>query len=143
MSCRLAPRSKIKRPKSPRSTAQALEAVNFGLSVEKQAQPASILGAERINDFVATLGMRDLPESERPMVEDDGGTRPVFATRGAADTVDTLPAQPRPVAQAMWSDWVFALDALFTANAKDGVGGEINVEQNLALGRILGALNGR
>jgi len=126
-----------------RRTAAQLEEVNFGLTVEKQALPASILGAESINDFVATLGMKDLPESERPQVEGaDGTTRAIFAPKLAADSIDTLPAQPRAMAEAAWTDWVFALDAVFTANAKDGAGGEINIEQNLALGRILSALGG-
>jgi hypothetical protein len=125
-------------------TATQLEQVNFGLTVEKQAQPASILGAESINEFIATLGMLDIPEAERPQVQDaDGKARAVFAQMPSADRVDTLPAQPRAMAEAAWSDWVFALDAVFAANAKDGAGGEINIEQNLALGRILAALPGR
>ncbi len=127
-----------------RTTAQQLEEVNFGLNVEKQAQPASILGAESINHFVATLGMLDIPEAERPQIQTpDGGSRAIFARAPAADTVDSLPAQPEAVAERIWSDWAFALDAVFEANAKDGVGGEINIEQNLRLGRILGKLTGR
>jgi len=123
------------------STAAELEAVNFGLTVEKQALPASILGAESINSFVASLGMGDLPENERPQVEgSDGTTRAIFARPPASDSIDDLPAQPRAMGEAAWTDWVFALDALFAANAKDGEGGEINIEQNLALGRILAAL---
>jgi hypothetical protein len=43
----------------------------------------------------------------------------------------------------MWSDWVFALEALFEANARDGLGGDIDIDQNLALGRILAGLKGR
>ena len=122
-------------------TARALESVNFGLSVEKQAPPAAILGAERINSFVATLGMDDLPENQRPQVQDTNGTaRPVFRPRPAHDSVDSLPPQPRSMAETMWTDWVFALDAMFQANAKDGTGGEIDIEQNLALGRILAGL---
>ena len=132
-----------RRTKLSDKTAEQLEKVNFGLNVEKQALPASILGAEFINTFVQTLGMLDIPESERPVVKSaDGQDRPVFAARSSSDTVDTLPAQPRNAAEETWSDWVFALDALFAANAKDGASGEINVEQNLALGRILNALNG-
>ncbi|MHA6262504.1 virulence factor SrfC family protein [Arenibacterium sp. CAU 1754] len=126
-----------------RKTARELEKINFGLNVEKQAQPASILGAESINRFVSTLGMLELPESERPRVQTpEGDSRAIFTRPPASDTVDDLPAQPRNLAEEMWSDWVFALDAVFEANAKDGVGGEINIEQNIALGRILGALNG-
>ena len=90
------------------------------------------------------LGMLEVPETDRPQVQTpDGGTRPIFVSRKGANSVDSLPAQPRNVAEEVWSDWVFALDAVFVANAKDGVGGEINVEQNLALGKILGALDGR
>lgn len=127
-----------------RKTAAQLEEINFGLTVEKQAQPASILGAEAINGFVSTLGMLDIPEGKRPQVEGaDGNSRAIFARRPGADRVDTLPAQPRAMAEAYWTDWVFALDAVFEANARDGAGGEINIDQNLALGRILGALKGQ
>lgn len=127
-----------------RRTAAQLQEVNFGLNVEKQAQPASILGAEAINRFVSTLGMLELEPAARPQVEDgDGGSRAIFEPPRASETVDDLPAQPLPLAERMWTDWVFALDAVFVANAKDGTGGEINVEQNLRLGRILSALNGR
>ncbi|WP_424986230.1 virulence factor SrfC family protein [Microbulbifer sp. S227A] len=126
-----------------RETAAGLKEINFGLTVEKQAQPASILGAESINRFVSTLGMLDLPERERPQVQTpDGGNRAIFSAPPAADSVDTLPATPRATAEQMWTDWVFALDAVALANAKDGVGGEINIEQNLRLGEILASLTG-
>lgn len=125
-------------------TAKALEEISFGFTVERLAAPASILSAEVINDFVATLGMRDLPESERPHVDQpDGGRRPVFADRPESDSADDLPPRPRPVAEEYWSDWVFALDALFEANARDGIGGEIDIDQNLALGEILAGLEAR
>lgn len=125
-------------------TAAELEEVNFGLTVEKQAQPASILGAEAINRFVTTLGMTELPESQRPTVQTaDGKTRAIFAPQAPSDTVDDLPPQPRAMAEEVWTDWVFALEALFVANAKDGLGGQINVDQNLRLGRILSDLTGQ
>ncbi|MBK0326927.1 hypothetical protein I5535_06415 [Rhodobacteraceae bacterium F11138] len=127
-----------------RRTAEQLEQVNFGLNVEKQAPPASILGAESINGFVSTLGMTEIPAQDRPQVQlPDGGERPVFARPVASDTVDSLPETPRAVAEQVWTDWVFALDAAVAANARDGVGGEIDIEQNLRLGQILTALNGR
>lgn len=126
-----------------RDTAAGLKEINFGLTVEKQAQPASILGAESINRFVSTLGMLDVPEPDRPQVQTpDGGNRAIFSAPPAADSVDDLPATPRAMAEQIWSDWVFALDAVALANAKDGVGGEINIEQNLRLGQILASLPG-
>ncbi|GGH21311.1 hypothetical protein SAMN05444007_102443 [Cribrihabitans marinus] len=126
----------------PRLATQLAD-VNFGLTVEQQAQPAAILGAEAINSFVWTLGMDEMPEGDRPQVRTaDGGHRPIFARNGAHDTVADLPERPRPVAEEVWTDWVFALDALFVANAKDGLGGQLNLEQNLRLGRILDALGG-
>ncbi len=125
-------------------TARALAEVNFGLTVERQAPPAAIVAAERINDFVATLGMRDIPEAERPRVEPpEGESRPVFAERPVSDRVDDLPERPRTLAADVWSDWVHALFALFVDNARDMAGGEIDVEQNLALGEILAGLRER
>lgn len=127
-----------------RQTAAGLKEINFGLTVEKQAQPASILAAEGINRFVSTLGMLHIAEADRPQVQlADGGTRAIFSNPPASDTVDDLPATPVAVAERIWTDWVFALDDVVVANAKDGVGGEINIEQNLRLGRILGALSGQ
>ncbi|MEP3333902.1 virulence factor SrfC family protein [Sedimentitalea sp.] len=126
-----------------RSAADGLREINFGLTVEKQAQPASILSAESINRFVSTLGMLDVPEPDRPQVQTpDGESRAIFSAPTAADSVDDLPATPKATAEQMWTDWVFALDAVALANAKDGVGGEINIEQNLRLGQILASLTG-
>ncbi|MDK3075219.1 virulence factor SrfC family protein [Sedimentitalea sp. JM2-8] len=125
-------------------TAAQLEEINFGLNVEKQAQPASIVGAEAINAFVSTLGMLDIPAGKRPHVQmPDGTSRAIFDAPAAADTVDDLPPQPLAIAETVWTDWVFALDAVFVANAKDGENGEINIEQNLRLGDLLNALSGR
>ncbi len=125
-------------------TAAQLEETNFGLNVEKQAQPASILGAESINSFVSNLGMLETPEDERPQVNTpDGGQRPIFASQQGHDDVADLPAQPRAFTEEVWTDWVFALDAMFVANAKDGADGAINIEQNLRLGKLINALEGR
>lgn len=127
-----------------RRTADTLMDVNFGLNMERQAQPASIVGAESINNFVATLGMRDLTPEERPQVETaDGGARAVFLSKPGADSVHDLPAIPAATSEEIWTDWVFALESVFVSNAKDGAGGEINIEQNLRLGEILGALQGQ
>lgn len=125
-------------------TAESLRDVNFGLTVEQQAQPAAILGAETINQFVATLGASDQPEESRAQVPvADGGTRPVFAARPSRNSVADLPARPRNRAEEVWSDWAFALEALFVENAGDGLNGAANVEQNRRLGRILGTLGRR
>ncbi|MFK7754133.1 MAG: virulence factor SrfC family protein [Sedimentitalea sp.] len=126
-----------------RKTAAQLLEVNYGLNFEKQAQPASIVGAESINSFVASLGMGDIAPSERPQVETEAGPRPIFLPKAGSDKADGLAALPKPTAEEMWTDWVFALDAVFVANAKDGAGGEVNIEQNLRLGAILGGLNGQ
>ncbi|MEP5087946.1 MAG: virulence factor SrfC family protein [Paracoccaceae bacterium] len=124
-----------------RDIAKGLTGISFGLDVEKQAGPASILSAETINGFVSTLGMNTVALEKRPQVQAaDGTMRPVFAPRQPVDRIDTLPEHPRPAAEELWSDWVFALEALFIENAKDGSNGVTNVEQNLKLGRILSGL---
>jgi hypothetical protein len=125
-----------------RNIADGLTDISFGLDVEKQAGPASILSAESINAFVAALGMNTVAMEKRPQVQgSDGTTRPVFAPRQSVDRIEILPEHPRPAAEDHWSDWVFALEALFIENAKDGNNGVANVEQNLKLGRILGGMS--
>ncbi len=120
------------------SIANELSEFNFGLSIEKQARPAAIVGAEGVNRFVAQLGMNMVPASDRPQIDTaTGDKRPVFATKEQNDRVANLPATPRNAAESYWTDWVFALDAMFTDNAKNTGSGEVNVEQNLELGRIL------
>jgi len=115
-----------------------LKAMAFGLTVDKQAEPAAIVCAEHINRFVSVLGSDALPETERARVElPEGGSRPVFAPRPGADDADGLPPEPRPTAEETWTDWVFALDAMFVANARDGDAGSVNVAQNQKLGEIL------
>ncbi|MGC9418090.1 MAG: virulence factor SrfC family protein, partial [Rhodovulum sp.] len=115
-----------------------LKAISFGLTVDKQAEPAAIVCAEHINRFVSHLGNDYLPGDERAMVElPGGGTRPVFKARPGADDADGLPVDPRPTSEEYWTDWVFALDGMFVANAKDSGAGQVNVEQNLRLGEIL------
>jgi hypothetical protein len=123
--------------------AEDLRAISFGLTVDRQAHPAAILCAERINRFVATLGADALPPAERPQVPlPDGGSRPAFPVRAAADDVSRLPALPRRAAEDHWTDWVFSLESMFVANAMDTDAGTLNIEQNLRLGRILGGLSG-
>lgn len=125
-----------------RKIADGLTDISFGLDVEKQAGPASILSAESINAFVAALGMNTVAMEKRPQVQgSDGTTRPVFAPRQSVDRIEILPEHPRPAAEDHWIDWVFALEALFIENAKDGNNGVANVEQNLKLGRILGGMS--
>ena len=118
--------------------AAQLADLSYGLTVESVASPAGILAAEVINDFVATLGFSTQPEATRPVVAmAEGGGRPIFASRPEREALADLPAEPRPIAHETWEDWVFALEALMLDNAKDGGGAEIDIEQNLALGRIL------
>ncbi len=121
-----------------RRTAFQLADIGYGMTVERQAAPAAILAAEKIHDVVATLGMSAPPEARRPRVAPEGRPdRPVFATRPENGSVANLRQSPRPIAQEVWEDWVFALDAVVVDNARDGGGTEIDIEQNLALGRIL------
>ena len=120
---------------------QSLEATNFGLTAAEQAPPAAILCAEHINHFVTTLGAAEMPDAERPIVADASGVaRPIFTLRPRAESADTLPAKMYPTAQDHVTDWIFALEALFVANAKDCGSGSLNIEQNVRLGSILSAL---
>lgn len=130
-----------RRLKLTRRLGAELSGLTFGLSAADQAAPAAILCAERINTFVSDLGAPQMAAAERPMVEDVNGiARPAFTPRARADTADTLPSVMHDCAFDHASDWAFALEALFVANAKDGDAGTVNIEQNLALGAVLAAL---
>ncbi|WP_420024653.1 virulence factor SrfC family protein (plasmid) [Cereibacter azotoformans] len=120
-----------------------LRAMNFGHTVDKQAEPASIVCAERINGFVTTLGFSDRPEETRPRIDlGEGHARAVFTIRPRGEDADGLPPLPRAAAEDLWTDWVFALDAMVVENAQDGGSGAVNVAQNMRLGGILAAMTG-
>ena len=118
----------------------ALEEWNFSLSAERRAAPAATVAAEIINRFVARLGMDALPESKRPMVEFEGGSRRVFAERPLRDAFRSLPDRPHLGAEDRLVDWSFALHRTFEDNARNVEGGEVDLEQNLRLGEILRGL---
>lgn len=133
----------LRRTRVIEHTIDRLRATSFGHTVDKQALPAAIICAEQINGFVTYLGCDLLPERDRPTVAlPSGGTRPVFSDHRPSDTAADLAQTPRAIAATLWTDWVHALLALFEANAKDGASGTIDIEQNLALGRILTGLRG-
>lgn len=116
-----------------------LAAISFGLTVDRQAYPAAMLCAERINEYVRYLGTNLIAEKERPRIQlSDGTDRALFLPHLTSDLCDDLPAQPRRVAEELWTDWVFALEDLFRRNAAEG--GTINIESNLRLGDILAQL---
>jgi hypothetical protein len=118
-----------------------LKSIDYGMTVDKQAPPASIVCAETINSFVFDLGAGKLPASERPVIKlSDGTSRVAFEERDGSDTAFDLPEVQRAVTEDYWTDWVYMLEALLIGNAKDGETGAINTEQNIAMGRIVDAL---
>ncbi len=130
----------LRRTGVPEQMRRQLGTLSFGLTVDKQAPAAAIVCAERINTYVNGLGYLSVPEQDRPKADHADGPRPVFAATHAHDSIDTLPAWPRPVAEEKWTDWMFALEAMFIANAMDSGGGSVNVVQNGRIGRVLSAL---
>ncbi|MFK7744485.1 MAG: putative virulence factor [Roseobacter sp.] len=120
-----------------------LKAIDYGLTVDKQAPPAAIVCAEAINKFVYSLGAERLTDKDRPVIDiGDGTTRMAFEARVTSDTAFDLPQEQRAAAEDVWTDWVYMLEALFVGNAKDGDSGEINIEQNIAIGKVVGGLEG-
>ncbi|MEM1076510.1 MAG: putative virulence factor [Pseudomonadota bacterium] len=120
-----------------------LKSIDYGLTVDKQAPPAAIVCAETINRFIYALGAEKMVEKDLPVIEaHDGTTRTAFSTRATSDSAFDLPQDQRATAEETWTDWVYMLEALCIGNAKDGDAGEINIEQNLAIGRIVQGLEG-
>jgi hypothetical protein len=110
----------------------------YGLTIDRQARSAALICAEAINRFVTTLGQDATSPEQRPRAEAaDGTEHPVFQPRPAARGIDSLPAEPRATAEAFWTDWVFALDAMFRENVRAVGGQTVNEVQNDRLGSIL------
>lgn len=117
----------------------ALAELKFGLTLAQQARPSSLQATEMINRFVTTLGNTQEDLTQRAKVPTEDGDRPVFKPKPQIDDAQRLPDQPRPALDAFWTDWVYALYALFTDNAMDGQ--DDRGEQNLRLGQIIAAIS--
>ena len=105
------------------------------------AKPA-LLAATFINRFVARLGFdQDAPE-QRPQVEDGGQARPVFAPRPIAHDARGLGPEPSPYTDTFITDWAFAFVQLVRDNATDNQGRNVDLEQNLRLGKLIRDLRG-
>lgn len=121
---------------------EMLRSISYGLTVDKQAPSAAIVCSERINKFVTTLGAREMSGGQGLVIDlGDGNSRIAFEYHNGADSAESLPETPRAAATDTWTDWVFALDALFVENAKDGDAGTVNIEQNIKLGGVLTELS--
>jgi hypothetical protein len=115
-----------------------LSKLNFALQTAAQSGPVSTVAGERINRFVARLGVDDLPPDRRPKVTfEDGSTAPVFQPKPLRFGADDLPEIETSEATAYLTDWLFSLYQMFEDNAKSTEGSSVNVEQNSRLGGIL------
>ncbi len=119
----------------------ALGMWNFSLHADRRAAPAAAIAADTVNSFVARLGMDRLPQDQRPQVELEGsGVRPVFREQPSRDNVTTFSFASDTGAEERFVDWSHAVFRIFEDNARS-MGGEIvDMEQNVALGDILGGL---
>lgn len=123
-------------------TRAALEAVQFGLTLEGQARPAALVACELVNRFVSTFGLDDVPMNKRPTIDVDAldgqsESVPVFCQVPVRASVEDLPETPRSTLEETFQHWAFALDHGFTQNASFVAGGQVNDKQNRALGAIL------
>ncbi|MCV6584880.1 MAG: putative virulence factor [Marinibacterium sp.] len=114
-----------------------LTRIQFGLTMERQARPASVILSEIINRFVSRLGFDAMPEAERPVVALEDGEVPVFAARPPVASVDSLPETPKSIVDPYWTDWIHALFEIYRANAKMIDGTDLNHEQNKRIGDII------
>lgn len=126
-----------------RHLTEDLARLNFALRAEAQSGPVATIAGERINRFVARLGVDELPAARRPkVVYEDGTEVPVFQPRPLRFAADDLPAVETNESASYLTDWLFALYQLFEDNAKSTEGATINVEQNVRLGTILRGIDG-
>ncbi|MCY4607844.1 MAG: virulence factor SrfC family protein [bacterium] len=114
---------------------------NFSLHSDRRAAPAAAIAADTVNSFVARLGMDRLPQDRRPHVELEGsGSRPVFQEQPTRDDATTFSFASDTGAEEQFVDWTHALFRIFEDNARSMGGETVDMEQNLVLGEIIGAL---
>ena len=101
---------------------------------------AAIVGMQVINRFVSELGFDRVEPPARPMIEGDGGARPVFQPRSVIHDIHDWPIE-RPAFEAEFAQsWAFAFYAVVEANARSEAGLMVDIGQNQRLGDLLGAL---
>jgi hypothetical protein len=126
-----------------RKLTDELARLNFALRAEAQSGPVATIAGERINRFVARLGVDDLPENRRPRVQyEDGSSVPVFQPRPHRTSADDLPLVEVNGAAGYLTDWLFALYQTYEDNAKSTESAAIDIEQNSRLGGILKGIDG-
>jgi len=119
----------------------ALRQWNFSLRAERRALPASTVAAAEINSFIACLGMDQLDEADRPVVDLGEDSRHVFMERPVQYVFADLPEAPETGLDDRYDDWVHALYRMFEDNARNVDCKLVDEKQNLRLGEILAGLN--
>ena len=85
--------------------------------------------------------MDRLPQDRRPHVELEGSrSRPVFQEQPTRDDATTFSFASDTGAEERFVDWTHALFRIFEDNARSMGGETVDMEQNLVLGEIIGAL---
>lgn len=110
---------------------------------ERRREKAAIIATRAINRFVATLGMTDLAEGNRPRVPlPDGSERSVYVAPPVRYDSGEMPARPVPYRMVAAEDWWFGFYRMVEDNSTfDGAHG-IDLRENARLGEILAVLRG-
>lgn len=110
---------------------------------ERRREKAAIIATRAINRFVASLGMTDLPEGERPRVPlPDGSERVVYAPMPVRYDSAEMPPVAVPYRTMAAEDWWFGFYRMVEDNSTfDGAHG-IDLRENARLGEILAVLRG-
>ena len=110
----------------------------------KQAKwKSAMVAAVELNRFINDLGFGDVPLDKRPTVgRSEESRRPIFAPRQPFSGLPPLGDSPADVDRTFAQDWMAAFIKFVEDNAVGEDGQQVNDEQNIALGALIGRIKG-
>jgi hypothetical protein len=113
--------------------------LSFPAAVADRFTRPAMIAERMVNEYVTFLGFDALAPAARPASGVDD-TRRIFVRPPAAEEVPDLDEADTAYETAYCDDWADAFLATVEANVKNVGGAQMNVEANMKLGSILGAL---
>lgn len=120
-----------------RVTAAVRQATGFRLRFQQIVALPARLTANLINNYISFLGYNELALKDRPVLELDAGTRPVFGPRAVPRHGPVLEEQQSHYDQDYYTDWIRAFLDLVERNARFQGGADVDMEANVRLGQLL------
>jgi len=109
---------------------------------EQRIAKAAMIGERFVNRLVSEMGFGEVASADRPSVNVDGKSRPIFAARPVVYGLESWGAGLPTYFEDFFDDWANGFYRIIEDNARSQAGLTVDIEQNERLGRILTDLRG-